>query len=366
MSLINRKLEHVEICLYEDVQGIVSTLLEDVTLIHQAMPRMNFRDVDTRAEFLGKTLSLPLMVTGMTGGHEELGKVNAVIAEVVEELGLAMGVGSQRVAVERPETAESFKVTRRIAPTAPLVANLGLPQVTRGYGVKQFMDAIQMIEANAIAVHLNPAQELFQPEGEPEYPLSALEALRDISKELNVPVIVKESGTGMSMETAKLLADHGFKILDVSGQGGTSWIAVEMVRNRRKGNWKYESSQLFSGWGIPTAASIVETRYSVPDSYIIASGGIRNGLDVAKSISLGANIAGMANPVLHHAVRGKEQLKKFFEEVAFQLRAAMFLTGSRDVKTLRHAPLVISGKLKDWLESRGLTLSVYESIRKGA
>ncbi len=249
MSLINRKLEHVEICLYEDVQGVISTLLEDVTLVHQAMPRLSLRDVDTRAVFLGKTLTLPLMVTGMTGGHPELGKVNGIIAQVVEEIGIAMGVGSQRVAIERPETAESFRITRKMAPTAPLIANLGLPQVTRGYGIKQFKDAVQMIEADAIAVHLNPAQELFQPEGEPEYPLSALETLRDISRELNVPIIIKESGTGISIETARLLSEYGFKTLDVSGQGGTSWIAVEMVRNKRKGNWKYRSSQLFCWLG---------------------------------------------------------------------------------------------------------------------
>ncbi|MEM0278502.1 MAG: type 2 isopentenyl-diphosphate Delta-isomerase [Metallosphaera sp.] len=366
MSLINRKLEHVEICLYEDVQGKVSTLLEDVVLIHQALPGLSLRDVNTKTRFLGKDLSFPLMVTGMTGGHDELGKVNATIAQVVEEMGLAMGVGSQRVAIERPETAESFRITRKMAPTAPLVANLGLPQVTKGYGTKQFLDAIQMIEADAIAVHLNPAQELFQPEGEPEYPLSALDKLKDISNDLNVPVIIKESGTGISMETARLLDQYGFQLIDVSGQGGTSWIAVEMVRNRRKGNWKVRSSELFAGWGIPTAASIVESRYVIPKGYLIASGGIRTGLDIAKALSLGANLAGMANPVLQHAVKGKEQLKSFFEEVSFQLKAAMLLSGSKNVDSLRKAPIVIWGRLREWMESRGLTLSIYESIRKGA
>ncbi|QKQ99723.1 type 2 isopentenyl-diphosphate Delta-isomerase [Metallosphaera tengchongensis] len=366
MSLINRKLEHVEICLYEDVEEIVSTLLEDVVLIHQAIPGISVKDIDTRTSFLKKQISMPLMVTGMTGGHQELGKINSTIAEVVEEMGLAMGVGSQRVGIEKPETAESFRVTRKMAPTAPLVANLGLPQVVKGYGIKHFKDAVQMIEADAIAVHLNPAQELFQPEGEPDYPVSALGTLRDISKELGVPVIIKESGTGISMETAKILFDYGFSIIDVSGQGGTSWIAVEAVRNRRKGNWKYNSSKLFSGWGIPTGASLIETRYAVPDAFLIASGGIRTGLDVAKSIALGANIAGMANPVLHRATQGKAQLRKFFEEVHFELKSAMFLTGSKDISALRRAPLVIWGRLREWVESRGLTLSTYENIRKRA
>jgi len=365
MSLVNRKLEHVEICLFEDVQGLTTTLLENVELIHQAMPGVTFKDVDTSLIFLRKRLSAPLMVTGMTGGSQELGKINSVIAQVVEEKGLAMGVGSQRVALEKTEAAESFKVTRKVAPNAPLIANLGLPQLVRGYGLDHLRRAVEMIEADAIAIHLNPAQELFQPEGEPEYPMDALGKLRDISKELGVPVIIKETGSGISMETARLFRENGFTYFDVSGQGGTSWIAVETVRDRRRGHWKANASEPFIKWGIPTAASVVETRFAVPDGFLISSGGIRNGLDVAKSIVLGANMSGMANPVLAKAVSGIDSLKRFSMRSSSAEGGHDVNWGQESSRARREDPWLVWGKLREWMESRGITLSDYERIRRG-
>lgn len=360
----NRKIEHVEICLYENVEGFTSTLLDNVVLIHQAMPKISFSDVNTKTKFFKKEISAPLMVTGMTGGTADLGKINETIAEVIEELGLAMGVGSQRIAIENSSAEDSFKIARKVAPSSPIIANIGAPQLNKGYGVKELEKAVSMIEADAIAVHLNPAQEIFQPEGEPDYSAEILDKLKDISKSLGVPIIIKETGTGISMETATLFSKYGFKNFDVSGQGGTSWIAVEMIRDKRKGNWKEQSAELFADWGVPTAAAIVETRYAVPDSFIIGSGGIRNGLDTARAIALGSDIAGMASPILKRVVEGKDSLKSFFNKTIFELKAAMMLTGSKNIEEFKKTSIVIWKDLKDWMESRGISLSIYDKLRK--
>ncbi|ARM75750.1 type 2 isopentenyl-diphosphate Delta-isomerase [Acidianus manzaensis] len=360
----NRKIEHVEICLFGNVEGFANTLLDDVVLVHQAMPGISFDDIDTSVNFLGKKMSAPIFVTGMTGGTQELGKINETIAEAINELNLGMGVGSQRIAIEHESARQSFKIVRDKAPNAPILANIGAPQLAKGYGLKELEYAVSMIEADGIAVHLNPAQELFQPEGEPEYPDTILSSLRDISKSLGVPIIIKETGTGISMETAKKFSDIGIKYFDVSGQGGTSWIAVEMVRDIRKNHWKKESAELFADWGIPTAASIMETRFAVPDSIIMGSGGIRNGLHVAKAIALGADIAGMAGPVIKKAVEGKDSLITFFNKIIFELKASMMLTGSKNIDSLKRTQIVIWNKLKEWIESRGISLSTYEKLRK--
>ncbi|BCU69187.1 type 2 isopentenyl-diphosphate Delta-isomerase [Stygiolobus caldivivus] len=309
-------------------------------------------------------MSAPIIVTGMTGGTPELGRLNQVIAEAVEEFGLGMGVGSQRIAIEKQETRETFSIARKSAPNAPIIANIGAPQLMKGYGVKEVMDAINMIEADAIAIHLNPAQEVFQPEGEPDYSMDILYKLKDISRSLDVPVIIKETGSGLSMEVVSLFYSNGFKYFDVSGQGGTSWISVEMFRGERKNNWKTESAKLFLDWGNPTAASIIEARISATDAFIIGSGGIRNGLDIAKAIALGADIGGFALPALKAAISGKEALREFFRKTIFEIKAAMFLSGSKSLNDLAKAPLVITGTLREWLESRGISLSTLESVRK--
>ncbi|PVU75601.1 type 2 isopentenyl-diphosphate Delta-isomerase [Sulfolobus sp. SCGC AB-777_G06] len=364
ITISNRKIEHVEICLYEKVEGYTSTLLENVRLVHQSLPGFSLSDVDTSIMFLKKRMSAPIIVTGMTGGTPELGRLNGLIAEVVEEFGLGMGVGSQRIAIEKKETRETFSIARKLAPSAPIIANIGAPQLMKGYGIKEIEEAVNMIEADAIAIHLNPAQEVFQPEGEPDYSMEILHKLKDISRNLGVPVIIKETGSGLSMEVVSLFYSNGFRYFDVSGQGGTSWISVEMFRGERKNNWKTESARLFSDWGNPTAASIVETRISAPDAYIIGSGGIRNGLDIAKAIALGADIGGFALPVLKAVMSGKDSLREFLKKTIFEIKAAMFLSGSKTVFDLAKAPLVITGELKDWLESRGISLSTLESVRK--
>lgn len=364
ISIINRKVEHVEICLYNQVENFTTNYFEYVKLIHQALPGFAFSDVDVSVEFLGKRMSAPIIITGMTGGTEELGKLNEIIAEVAEETGIGMGVGSQRIAIEKKETSSTFAIARKKAPTIPIIANLGAPQLVKGYGLKEIEEAIQMIEADAIAIHFNPAQEVFQPEGDTDYSYTILDNLVDISKSLNVPIIIKETGSGISMEVASLFYSKGFRYFDVSGQGGTSWIAVEMYRGLRRGNWKAESAKNFLDWGIPTAASIIETRIGAPDSVIIGSGGIRNGLDVIKALALGANIGGFALPALKAAIRGKESLRDFLKRTIFEIKTAMFLSGSKSIKDVYKSPIVIFGHLRDWLDSRGINLSTLESVRK--
>ncbi|MFP3201999.1 MAG: type 2 isopentenyl-diphosphate Delta-isomerase [Sulfolobus sp.] len=364
ISIINRKVEHVEICLYNQVENFTTNYFEYVKLIHQALPGFAFSDVDVSVEFLGKRMSAPIIITGMTGGTEELGKLNEIIAEVAEEIGIGMGVGSQRIAIEKKETSSTFAIARKKAPTIPIIANLGAPQLVKGYGLKEIEEAIQMIEADAIAIHFNPAQEVFQPEGDTDYSYTILDNLVDISKSLNVPIIIKETGSGISMEVASLFYSKGFRYFDVSGQGGTSWIAVEMYRGLRRGNWKAESAKNFLDWGIPTAASIIETRIGAPDSVIIGSGGIRNGLDIIKALALGANIGGFALPALKAAIRGKESLRDFLKRTIFEIKTAMFLSGSKSIKDVYKSPIVIFGHLRDWLDSRGINLSTLESVRK--
>lgn len=362
---MKRKNEHIEIALFENVEHYTSTLLEDVRLIHQAMPGIDFDDVTLDITMFGKKLSAPLIITGMTGGTEEAGRINGILAKAVEELGLGMGVGSQRVAIEHLEVRNTFEIARKNAPHALLLANIGAPQVAKGYGLKEFQDIVQMIEADGIAVHFNASQEVFQPEGEPVYNMSIFEKLKDIQKDLGVPIIIKETGSGISMETALLARKFGFKYFDVSGQGGTSWITMEMIRDKRRGLWKAEAAEKFTDWGIPTAASIVEVRYSVPDSFIIGSGGIRNGLDAAKAIALGANIAGFALPALRKAFEGYDKLVDFLKLTIFEIKVAMFLTGSRNIGEFKEKPILIFGRLKEWMEEREISLSAFNRVRTG-
>ncbi len=364
MSTSSRKLEHLEITLYERVEGYTTTLLDDVTLVHQALPGFDFSEVDLSAKLFGKDVNAPIVISGMTGGSPELLNVNRKIAELAQKFRVAVGVGSQRAGIERPETRETFSIVRKVAKDVPVIGNIGAPQLAKGYGIREISEAVQMIEADAVAIHFNPAQELFQPEGEPHYSISILDKLADISDDLGVPVILKETGCGFSREFARLAKERGFRHFDVQGAGGTSWVAVEMFRGIRRNNWKASSARVFAGWGIPTAASIVEVRYEVPDGFVIGSGGIRNGLDAAKAIALGADAVGLALPVLKAVMEGRGE--EFFTRLIFEMKSASFLAGARDVASLKRAPIVIRGELLNWLSQRGIDLSTYFNRKTAA
>lgn len=343
----NRKAEHLRICLTEDVQAKkVTTGFDDVHLLHKALPKFSLDDVDLSIPFLGKKLKVPIIIEAMTGGTAEAVKINGNLAEAAEFFGLAMGVGSQRVAIETPRLEKTFKVAREKGPNVFLIANIGLPQILNEGGLKVAQKAIQMIDADALAIHLNILQESIQHEGDTRFN-RVLEKLREVSSELSIPIIIKETGAGMASEIIKELNHSGIQSVDVGGAGGTSWAAVESYR---KSGIKRQLGLTFWDWGIPTAVSVVEASLST-ELTIIASGGIRTGLDAVKAISLGADAVGLAWPLLKPAAEGHLDyvLKVLIEE----FRMGMFLTGAKVVQDLKQLPVLVTGRTGEWLSLRG-------------
>ncbi len=350
----DRKLSHIKIVSEEAVEARETlTGLEDISFVHCALPDLDLNQVETETTFLRHKFKAPIYVTGMTGGHEVASKINGQIAEVVEELGLGMGVGSQRAAIENPSLASTFGIVRENAPTAFIVANIGIPQL-RIDPVEMAEKAVEMIEADALAIHLNPIQETVQPGGEPQFK-KGLDRIAKITDGLSVPVIVKETGGGISREVAAQLRDAGVAAIDVSGVGGTSWAAVEYYRAKDVSNpLKERLGELLWDWGLPTAVSIAEVRgeVSLP---IISSGGIRNGVEIAKSIALGAQLGGMASPVLKRAISGGvPAIRDLLQQTTEEIRAVMFLTDSPNVDSLGKAEIVVKGETREWLEARGI------------
>ncbi len=355
-----RKLEHILVSLSKNVEE-GDTLLNEVTLVHQALPELDLEDIDLTTRFLGKSLGAPLMITGMTGGHPLGEEINRGLAIVAEKHKLAIGVGSQRAALENPELKRTFKVVRDEAPSVPVIANIGAPQLRMGDPLETARRVVEMIEADALAVHLNPAQEVFQPGGDTVY-RGVTRIIGELAEKLEVPLIVKETGSGLSIECVSSLRGKGVKIFDVAGAGGTSWVKIEAIRAEDFGNKILaEAGWTFRRWGMPTAISIIETRTAAPDAVIIASGGIRTGLDAAKCIALGADMAGIALPALRAVVKGVEALDALIERIKLELKAAMFLTGSRQATDLRRKPIVLGHKIIEWMEQRGINPAIYKT-----
>ena len=335
--------------LERQVEARESTLLENVRVVHNPLPELDVSEVDTRVRLFGKTLEAPLMITGMTGGHPDVAWINEALGRVAEEEGIAVGVGSQRAALEDPSLAETFRVMRRAAPNAVVVANLGAPQLARGYGVREARAAVEMIDADAIAIHLNPAQELFQREGDRSF-RGVLERIAEIVDGVGVPVVVKETGTGIPGEAAAELHALGVACIDVSGLGGTNWVKVEVIRSGAA------AGGFEDYWGNPTAVSVAEARAAAPEACIIASGGVRTGLDAARALALGADMAGFALPALRVLARGGvEALRGYVRGLKRQLRAAMLLAGARRLEEYWARPVVVWGRLREELEARGVT-----------
>lgn len=354
-----RKSDHIKICLEENVHHCHATTgFEDIYFVHKALPEIERSKVNLTTTAFDHKFSVPLMVEAMTGGIVDAMKINAAIASAVEELGLGMGVGSQRAAIEKQSLEKTFAIARKKAPTAFLVANIGGPQLVKGYGVKEAKKAVDMMNADALAIHLNALQEVVQPEGETSFK-GVLNKIGEISQALDVPVIVKETGAGVAAEEAKLIASMGVAGIDIAGVGGTSWAAVEYHRAKKKHDELHQGlGNVFWDWGIPTAISLVETSQSVSTT-IIASGGIRTGIDVAKALSLGANLAGMAHPILFAATKGPREVRKTLQVTIEGLKNAMFLVGAKSVLDLIEVPLVMTGKTAEWLKMRGFQPEIY-------
>ncbi len=353
-----RKLSHIKVTLKKPVESHVSSGFEDVNLIHKALPEIDRDAVDLGLELVGRRMNAPIIIESMTGGTPLAARLNSVLAEAAEEHGLAMGVGSQRAAIENRELAYTYKVVRERAPSIPLFANIGCPQLRAPDGVKRAATAVDMIKADALYVHLNALQECIQFEGETDFS-GSLACIERVAKEVGVPVFVKETGAGVSREVAISLEGTGISGISVSGVGGTSWAAVESHRAaQRKDLLHEEMGKIFWDWGIPTCASIAEVANSC-NLIVIASGGMRDGLQIAKAIALGATTIGLARPFLESAARGKQTLSSRIRQLIEELRTAAFLTGSRDVAELRRAALVMTGRTMDWLQQRGFDTSKY-------
>ena len=340
-----RKKEGIVIPLTRNVQAKESsTYLEYVKLIHNALPEIDFDAVETSQRFLGHNFKAPIIIDSMTGGTPEATKINSRLSLAAEKFGLGMGLGSQRAGLLSSELAETYSIARSNAPNAFLVANIGGAQLSKGLKIKEIKNMIQMIEADALVVHLNPLQELIQPEGEPKYK-GVLSKIKEICSNFDIPIIVKEVGAGISMDVAKRLQTAGVSAINVAGSGGTSWAGVEKLRaETAHDSNKINLGELFWDWGIPTAVSLMEVRKSVKIP-VIASGGIRNGLEIAKCITLGADMCGMAFPFLRHASKSLESLYEFTNRTLTELRSAMFLVGSKKINQLGKTRFIVTGEL---------------------
>jgi len=324
-----RKDDHIRISSEKDVQSSLTTGLEDIHLIHEALPEINLDEIELSISLFNKRLSAPILISSMTGGTPNTLRINQMLAEAASELGLAMAVGSQRAAIEQPQLASTFQV-KKFAPLSLLFANLGAIQLNMGYGIDECLRAVEMIEADALMLHLNPLQEALQPGGNTHF-ANLLSKIEMVCKKMPVPVIVKEVGWGISANTAQRLAQAGVAAIDVAGAGGTSWSQVESFRISDA--YQSEIAGTFKGWGIPTAKTIQLVKQNAPNVLIFASGGLRNGLDIAKCLALGAKLGGLAHPLLLAANLSYAHLLATLNRYIKELQICLFLTGRKNVNT---------------------------------
>lgn len=355
----DRKLAHLQICLEHDVQARnITTGLEDISFIHRATTDLNLDEIDLSIKIFGKTLDLPLIISGMTGGHTFAQKLNFFLSQAVNETNIGMGVGSQRAALENKDVKESFDVVRENAVDSLIIGNIGAGQLAQGLTKDQLEEIIKMIKADAVAVHFNPLQEAIQPEGD-----TKLKTLHEKTKELiqsvPIPFIAKEVGSGFSLQDMEILRKIGFKAIDIQGAGGTSWAGVESIRTLSPIH--KNAGEVFWDWGIPTALSTILAVHNF-NGAIIGSGGVRNGLEIAKLVSLGADAAGMAIPFLFATQKhSKEGVVSFIHEIEYQIRLACFLTGVSKVSELKKAPLLITGRTAELMKIYGIDPAIYRT-----
>jgi isopentenyl-diphosphate delta-isomerase len=346
MSIDQRKADHIRINVTEDVQfPNLTTGLERYRLVHQALPEVNLREVCLQVTVFGRQLGSPLLISSMTGGTEQAAFINRNLAEAAQAQRVAMGVGSQRAGIEHDEVRQTFRV-RDVAPNVLLLANLGAVQFNYGYTVDQCRRAVEMIDADALILHLNPLQEAVQPEGDVNW-RGLLDKIGDVCARLGKPVIVKEVGWGISAHAARRLIEVGVSAIDVAGAGGTSWSQVEMHRAPTERLRRLAGA--FADWGIPTAESLVaaakeRAELGRDDVHLFASGGIRTGQDIAKCVALGADLVGLASPFLKAAMESAEAVAEEMDILTAEARIAMFCSGAADLNALRQPGVLIENK----------------------
>jgi len=351
-----RKIEHVNIALGQDISVAQRANWNDVQLVHQALPEVDLDEIDTSVTFLGHALRYPIFMSSLTGGHQDVISINRNLARAAERYGLALGVGSQRAAIVNPDVISSYTITREHAPSTFLIANIGAPQLIAQprhapFTIEQVEHAITMIGANALAVHMNSLQEATQPEGDRRAAGEAA-ALKTLASQVNVPVIAKETGAGVCREQALLLRSCGVAAIDVGGAGGSSMSAMEAARSKARGDERTRNiGLLFQDWGIATPVSIVEA--SVAHLPLISTGGVRNGLDMARALALGASLVGIGFPFLKAASESYEAVCELLETIVAELKVAMQLSGAATIGQLQQTDIVVTGETRNWLTMRG-------------
>ncbi|MBP7599805.1 MAG: type 2 isopentenyl-diphosphate Delta-isomerase [Thermoflexales bacterium] len=334
-NLSQRKSDHIRINLERDVASRITSGLEAWRFGHEALPELNLADVDLSVEFLGRSLRAPLLISSMTGGTEEARRINLNLAAAAEKAGIAIGLGSMRAAIARPDSAPTFQI-REAAPSAMILANVGAVQFNYGFGLDECRRLVDLAGADALILHLNPLQEALQPEGDTNWS-GLLRAIERICRQLSVPVVAKEVGWGISERAAGDLARAGVAAIDVAGAGGTSWSQVEMYRAQTETQRRIAAA--FGDWGLPTAESVQQARQGAPGLPIIASGGITNGVEGAKCIALGASLFGLARPFLRAATESAGAVSEEIDVIVGQLRIAMFCVAARRVGDLQRVAL---------------------------
>ena len=332
-----RKRDHIDIVLAGAARHSVPAGFDAIRFRHNALPEVDFAGIDLSTRFLGRPLRLPFLASSMTGGPDVSDRINRAIAEAAEQLGFAMGVGSQRISLTTQDTSGLGPELRRIAPSIPIYGNLGAVQLVNGMGLEEARRAVDQLGADALILHLNPVQEAVQPGGDRNW-AGVESAIEKLARALAVPVIAKEVGSGISGEVARRLVACGVAAIDVAGAGGTSWAAVEGARLAAPDGQNL--GEIFRDWGIPTPVCLAEVRAACPDIPLIASGGIRHGLDAAKAIRLGATLAGQAAALLPAAMKGTEAVVAHVQALADALRITCLATGSKDLAALGRAALI--------------------------
>ena len=327
-----RKADHIKINLEQDVRSALTSGLECYHFVHEALPELDLEAVDTTLHLFGKILHAPILISSMTGGTQEAKTINLRLSEAAQIIGVAMGVGSQRAAIENPDLDETFSIARKVAPDILLFANLGAVQLNFGYSLDQCRRAVDMLQADALCLHLNPLQEAVQPGGNTNF-AGLAKKIEKVCRKIEVPVIIKEVGWGISERTAKILLNCGVSVIDVAGAGGTSWSQVEM--HRAPNDFTRQLAATFVGWGITTTESILNVRKAAPELTIFASGGLKDGLDIAKCIALDATLGGMAGLFLKAATVSTEKALEVIKLTQRQIKVAMFAAGAGNIETLR-------------------------------